>query len=158
MQSEPEGTTIGMNGIKQRRRTRILNSHPDLRVGDCVPFYFCPRSVMLYVIFQRNHQELVYQGGQDPIVHLEADLRQTIVWAEKHKQRWAFTLSNAGAAYFTDRCNLAQLGEIDWDAVRTKDWQQHKEGKPVCINHQLTSNRSGTIDGKEDHHDRIQDR
>ena len=126
---QPEGTTIGMNSIKQRRRTKTLNSHPDLRVGDCVPFYFCPRSVMLYVISQRNHQELTYQGGQDPIVHLEADLRQTIVWAEKHKQRWAFTLSNAGAAYFADRCNLAQLGEIDWEAVRTREWQQHKEGK-----------------------------
>ena len=95
---QPEGTTIGMNGIKQRRLTKTLTSHPDLRVGDCVPFYFCPRSVMLYVISQRNHQELTYQGGQAPIVHLEADLRQTIVWAEKHKQRWAFTLSNAGAA------------------------------------------------------------
>lgn len=126
----PPGTTIGMNGIKQRRLTELtLTSHPGLHVGDCVPFYFCPRSIMLYLIHQGNHPELSYRGGQGPIVHLEADLRQTVTWAEKNGLRWAFTLSNAGAYYFEDRCDLAQLGEIDWDAVQARDWRQCKEGK-----------------------------
>ena len=67
----PAGTTIGMAGIKQRRLTElILSSHPGLHVGDCVPFYFCPRSVMLYLIYQGNHPELTYRGGQGPIIHL----------------------------------------------------------------------------------------
>ena len=45
------GTTIGMNSIKERRLTELnLGRHPDLHVGQCVPFYFCPRSVMLYLI------------------------------------------------------------------------------------------------------------
>ncbi len=126
----PLGTTIGMNGIKQRRLNELtLTSHPDLHVGDCVPFYFCPRSIMLYLIQQANHPELVYRGGQGPIVHLEADLRQTVAWAEARDQRWAFTISNAGAYYFEDRCDLAQLGEIDWNAVQARDWRQRKEGK-----------------------------
>ena len=97
---QESGTAIGMDGIKQRRRNNPLSSHPDLRVGDCVPFYFCPRSVMLFVIHKANHPELSYHGGQEPIVHLEADLRQTVAWAEENNQRWAFTLSNAGANYF----------------------------------------------------------
>jgi hypothetical protein len=126
----PPGTTVGMNGIKQRRLNELtLNSHPDLHVGDCVPFYFCPRSIMLYLIHQANHPELVYRGGQGPIVHLEADLRKTVAWAEARGRRWAFTLSNAGAYYFEDRCDLAHLGEIDWDAVQAEAWQQCKEGK-----------------------------
>ena len=124
------GTTIGMNGIKQRRLSALrLSSHPDLYVGACVPFYFCPRSVMLYVIYQGNHPELSFRDGQDPIVHLEADLRQTVAWAEEQKQRWAFTDSNAGSGYFNDWSNLAQLNKIDWGAVRARDWQQRKEGK-----------------------------
>lgn len=46
----PAGTPIGMNTIKQRRLNELrLTSHPTLFVGDCVPFYFCPRSVMLYL-------------------------------------------------------------------------------------------------------------
>ena len=116
------GTIIGMNSIKQRRLSLPLSSHPDLHVGDCVPFYFCPRAVMLYVIYQANHSKLSYRGGQEPIVHLEADLHQAVAWAEEHEQRWAFTLGNAGAFYFEDRCDLAQLDEIDWNAVQAGKW------------------------------------
>ncbi len=35
-----DGTTIGMNDIKERRRQSRLTSRRDLRVGECVPFYF----------------------------------------------------------------------------------------------------------------------
>jgi hypothetical protein len=129
VQRLPPGTTIGMKNIKQRRLTNRLISRPGLRVGDCVPFYFCPRSVMLYILHMDNLPELSYHGGQEPIVHLEADLRKTVAWAEKHEQRWAFTLSNAGAIYFEDRCDLTQLGEIEWGAVQATDWRGRKEGK-----------------------------
>lgn len=123
------GTVIGMSGIKQMRLAKHLESHPDLRVGDCVPFYFCPRSIMLYVIYKANHPDLVYRGGQEPVVHLEADLHKTVAWADRHQLRWAFTLSNAAAGYSEDRRDLAQLGEIDWDAVQAKYWQSCMEGK-----------------------------
>lgn len=116
------GTTIGMNNIKQRRLTNALQSHPSLHVGDCVPFYFCPRSVMLYLIHMRNHPELEYRGGQDPILHLEADVRQTVAWASRNKRRWTFTTSNAGSFYFDDYSDLSQLHKIDWDAVRANQW------------------------------------
>ena len=98
--SRAPGTTIGMSHIKQRRLTYQLNSRPGLRVGDCVPFYFCPRSIMLYVIHMANSPELDYRGGQGPIVHLEADLHEAVDWAERHGRRWAFTLSNAGSRLF----------------------------------------------------------
>ena len=48
------GTTIGMGTIKQRRLTTPVKCRPGLNVGDCVPFYFCPRSVMLYMIHMAN--------------------------------------------------------------------------------------------------------
>ncbi len=126
----PPGTTIGMSSIKQRRLNELrLASYPRLFVGDCVPFYFCPRSVMLYLIYQGNHPELAYRGGQGPIVHFEADLHAVVAWADAQPRRWAFTLSNAGARYFEDRNDLGQLGEIDWNAVRARDWQHCSYGK-----------------------------
>jgi hypothetical protein len=126
----PPGTMIGMNSIKARRLHELrLNSHPDLHVGDCVPFYFCPRSVMLYLIYQGNHPELGYRGGQGPILHLEADLHATVAWAQSQGKRWAFTLSNAGSCFFEDRSDLARLDEVDWGAVQARDWRQCKEGK-----------------------------
>lgn len=128
----PGGTCIGMNHIKQRRLNQLkLANYPDLHVGDCVPFYFCPRSVMLYIIYKKNYPDLAYHKGQEFIVHLEADLLHAIEWAKKNNRRWAFTLSNAGATYFEDRCNLLQLSEIDWSAIQTNDWRgnQKREGK-----------------------------
>ncbi len=126
----PPGTTIGMNNIKQRRLTELtLSSYPDLRVGDCVPFYFCPRSVMLYLMYQGNHPDLVYRGGQDPIIHLEVDLHAVVDWANQEGRRWAFTLSNAASYYFEDRSDLSKLDEIDWDAVQARQWQNCKERK-----------------------------
>ena len=125
----PPGTTIGMSSIKRRRLKYQLNSHRGLRVGECVPFYFCPRSIMLYVIHMANSPELDYRGGQGPIVHLEADLQEALDWAERHGRRWAFTLSNAGSRYFQDRCDRAQLDELDWAAIQARDWRTCKEGK-----------------------------
>lgn len=116
------GTVIGMSNIKRRRLYELmLASHPGLFVGECVPFYFCPRSVMLFLIERRN-SELTYQGGQEPIVHLESDLDATVAWATEANRRWAFTLSNAGAYYFEDRCELAQINEINWAAVHARQW------------------------------------
>ncbi len=117
------GTVIGMGSIKQRRLGLPVSCHNGLRVGDCVPFYFCTRSIMLYVIHCANHSELAYRGGQQPIVHLEADLHRVAQWAVENGQRWAFALSNAGAYYTQFRSELAQLNEINWDAVAATDFR-----------------------------------
>ena len=56
---------IGMSDIKRRRVEELeVACHPGTKVGEYVPFYFCPRSVMLYVIHCANHPELTYRGGQ----------------------------------------------------------------------------------------------
>jgi ssDNA thymidine ADP-ribosyltransferase, DarT len=123
------GTTVGMNAIKQRRIELPVKSHPGLKVGGCVPFYFCPRSVMLYLLMKGNAPGLAYSGGQEPILHLEADLGATVTWAKQNNRRWAFTLSNAGSDYFEDRRDLAQLSQIDWNAVQATTWHSCKEGK-----------------------------
>jgi ssDNA thymidine ADP-ribosyltransferase, DarT len=97
------GTTIGMSDIKQRRLTELtLASHPDLRVGECVPFYYCPRSIMLYKIHKGNDPDLSYKDGQQPILHLELDLHSIVDWAAGENRRWAITKSNAGSYYFED--------------------------------------------------------
>jgi hypothetical protein len=62
---------------------------------------------------------------------LEADLNAVVAWANRNNKRWAFTLSHAGAFYTESRSGLAQLDEIDWEAVAATDWQapEVKEGK-----------------------------
>ncbi|WP_241967827.1 DUF4433 domain-containing protein [Pseudidiomarina homiensis] len=124
------GTTIGLSSIKLRRlQQNMLSSYPDLYVGQCVPFYFCPRSIMLFMIHCANDDQLTYRGGQPEIVHLQADLYESVQWAQEHQRRWVFTLSNAGSAFFEDRNDLSQLNELNWAAINARDWRLSKDGK-----------------------------
>jgi len=131
LQRNPNGTTIGMGSIKQRRLTLPVTCHDGDCVGDYVSFYFCSRSVMLYLLYKVNHPGLTYHGGQGPIIHLEADLHASIAWAEGEGRRWAFSLSNAGATYTQFRSRVDQLDEIRWNAVSAQDWRDSEimEGK-----------------------------
>lgn len=122
---------IGMSAIKRRRLGLAVKCHAGDTVGEYVPFYFCPRSIMLYILHMANHDELSYRSGQAPIVHLQADLDATAAWAEGAGVRWAFSLANAGATYAPFRSSLAQLEEVDWAAVAASDFRDPlvKEGK-----------------------------
>lgn len=123
---------IGMGHIKQRRLERLsVPCHPGTRVGEYVPFYFCPRSVMLYLLHRGDSPELTHRAGQRPIVHLEADLEEVVDWAEQAGCRWAFSLSNAGAFYTHFRNRMDDLDQINWRAVAATDWREReiKEGK-----------------------------
>jgi hypothetical protein len=86
---------------------------------------------MLYLLSIGNHPDLDYRGGQAPIVHLQFGLAEGVDWASASGRRWAFTLSNAGASFFEDRADLADLREINWEAVGARDFRDPdiKEGK-----------------------------
>jgi hypothetical protein len=121
-----------MSEIKRRRIEEIpVSCHPGTMVGDYVPFYFCPRSVMLFLIHCANHPDLTYRGGDGPIVHLEADMHEVVEWAGREVRKWAFSLSNAGAYYVQVRDRLDQLEEVNWAAVEARDFRSSdvKEGK-----------------------------
>lgn len=68
---------------------------------------------------------------QGPIVHLEADLRRVVAWAEANGHRWAFSPSNAGAYYAQFHAGLDHLDEIKCAAVAATDFRKSdvKEGK-----------------------------
>lgn len=86
---------------------------------------------MLYMLYRRNDPSLTYRDGQNHIVHLEADLRETVSWAQQEKRRWVFTLQNAAKSSFEDRTSLSDLDDIDWRAVRaTKRQFGNPEGQP----------------------------
>jgi hypothetical protein len=116
-------TVIGLAEIKRRRLRLPVSCHPGTFVGDYVPFYFCPRSLMLYVIHMANRPQLSYRGGQAPILHLEADLSRVIAWAEEGRLNWAVALSNAGSPYAEFRSGRKGLKDINWTAVAARDFR-----------------------------------
>ena len=123
---------VGMASIKERRLERLdVKCSPESKVGESVPFYFCPRSVMLYLLHRGNHPEVAYREEQRPIVHLVADLQQTVAWTDAQPRRWAFGDRNPGAVYTSFYNDLTTLTQIDWAAVDARDWRDEhiQDGK-----------------------------
>ena len=46
---------IGMQNIKDARLHMPVDCNPGTNVGEYVPFSFCPRSVMLNILWYANH-------------------------------------------------------------------------------------------------------
>jgi hypothetical protein len=115
---------VGMSEIKRRRLEELeVHCHPGTKVGDYVPFYFCPRSVMLYLLHRDNHPDLAYHGGQRPIVHLQAGLHDVLEWAKAVRRRWAFSKGNAGARYSEFYNDPALLDMLEWETIAATDWR-----------------------------------
>jgi ssDNA thymidine ADP-ribosyltransferase, DarT len=132
--SGASNAAIGMGEIKQRRLKLPVSCHAGCNVGEFVPFYFCPRSVMLFLIHCANHPNLAYKGGQEPILHLEVKLADVMQFAQAKQVRWAFSTANAGAKYTEFYNAVAMLSKIDWNAVhatdfRSPDIKEHKQAE-----------------------------
>lgn len=109
-------TTIGSASIKNRRLTWTLDLPDRPCVGSFVPFYFCPRSEMLYRV-HRGHSS--WSGGQDDVVHL---VTRVAVLASLGK-RVVFTDVNAATAYHYASENLAEIAtRIDWSVMPLLQW------------------------------------
>lgn len=129
MARRKQGAVIGNNEIKANRLTLPVSCHPHTCVGEYVPFYFCSRSVMLYVIYKNNHPGVAFRDGQEPIVHLMADLHETVRWADDAKVRWAFTAINAASRAADFYCDLSQLSDLNWQAIGAKQWVSCRDHK-----------------------------
>jgi ssDNA thymidine ADP-ribosyltransferase, DarT len=116
-------TNIGNEEIKNNRLTLKVKNHSSLQVGDCVPFYFCYRSVMLYIIHRGHDPKVKYHRGQEEVLHLEFDLHKLVDYANSLGNHWAFTTSNAGSAYTEFYRDLADLNKIHWEAVHARDFR-----------------------------------
>ncbi len=108
---------VGDQGIKARRRARVIGLAPGGVVADYVPFYFAARSPMLLVIHSGNVPN--YQGGQADVVYLvtSADVILEL------KSRFLFTDRNATLRYADFRADLDELDEVvDWDVMQLEFW------------------------------------
>ena len=86
-------------------------------IHDYVPFYFGPRSPMLYQL----HTGWVpsYNEGQSPLIYLVSTVQVVV----KAGLRWVFS-DGHGIAIFTSWFdNLAHLTKVDWDTVYARLWR-----------------------------------
>jgi hypothetical protein len=117
-------TVIGYAHIKRRRLTQIRVACCGNRfVGEFVPFYFCPRSPMLYAINQGRTG--LPPGCQRSIVHLVSSVSIGIGVGSQ----WAISSGNAGAAFATFDNQLDALDALDWSAIDAHYWSGRTDEK-----------------------------
>ncbi len=111
-------TVIGYTHIKERRMKQIRVPCCGGRfVGEFVPFYYCPRSPMLYTI-NRGSTGLP-SGCQRSIVHLVS----TVAVGIGLGRAWAISDRNAGSSYASFFADVKALNGLDWTAIRATDWR-----------------------------------
>lgn len=116
-----EARNIGYAHIKERRKVRVITRGPGGFLWEYTPFYFAPRSPMLYTINQGNVPG--YDEGQEPVVHLVAK-------AEAIKAGglgFVFTNGHAEIQISEQFEDLTDLGRIDWDIMEADYWADTEE-------------------------------
>lgn len=101
--------------VKARRRRRAVPVGPGGAVADYVPFYFAPRSPMLFAIHRGGVP--TFSGGQGGLVYLVTDVGAV----NDRRLGFAFTDRNAASALarFSDR--IDDLEEfVDWPLMAAK--------------------------------------
>ncbi|MGL5604843.1 MAG: type II toxin-antitoxin system toxin DNA ADP-ribosyl transferase DarT [Plesiomonas sp.] len=114
---------IGYSHIKQRRLIRPVSVAAGGTIGQYVPFNFCPRSVMLYVI-HRGHDD--YRDGQDSILHLISDVDTVRL----SNQYCFFTDIHADLDYAEQIDDFSRINELDIKRIiNERYWHDFKEEK-----------------------------
>lgn len=110
-------TNIGYSHIKERRMRHPVTVSARGTLGNYVPFNFCPRSVMLYVVSQ-GHEN--YREGQQPIVHLVSSIDAIRATGRP----WFFTDRHADLGYANQFDTPDKLNEVDWSVMPLKYWSE----------------------------------
>jgi len=114
-------TNIAHQSIQDRRFQTQVTCEPRGNLHDYVPFYFAPRSPMLYTIHQGNVEG--YAQGQKSVIHLVSTAQ--VVQAASHKFVFTDRHSIVRLANFLD--NLKHLNKIDWKVMNSQYWFNNPE-------------------------------
>lgn len=112
---------IAHSNIQDRRATTSVDVPPFGKLHDYVPFYFAPRSPMLYAI--KNGSVEGFNGRQSDIIYLVTNTKKI----EQAGKEFVFTDGHAIMAFTDFYKDLNDLDEIDWDVMESTYWNDTDE-------------------------------
>jgi len=113
-------TRIGHTDLKGRRANTEVPIEPGGVIADYVPFYFAPRSPMLFSIYRNNVEG--YTEGQTPIIYIVGKAQDI----GDNGLRFVFTDGHA-AIRLSDYYNrIEDLQNVDWQIMNAKYWNDNK--------------------------------
>ncbi|PZG00859.1 type II toxin-antitoxin system toxin DNA ADP-ribosyl transferase DarT [Micromonospora deserti] len=119
-------TNVGAAEIKARRRERRVPCPPGGVVADYVPFYFAPRSPMMFRIAcdHRDGKSGCYPGGDDPLVYLVSSVERV----SDAGREWVASDGNCAVGLTSFSASLDELATlVDWPLLRAKVWKDIPE-------------------------------
>lgn len=112
---------IAYESIQSRRAEKGVPLPPFGKLHDYVPFYFAPRSPMLYTINRGNVTQ--YKGKQREIIYLVSTVQEI----QSKKIPFVFTDGHAIIEYTEFFDDVKDLGSIDWDVMNSQYWSDTDE-------------------------------
>ena len=109
-------TNIAHRSVQDRRAHTAGPCGPGGVLHDYVPFYFAPRSPMLYTISRGNVEG--FKAGQEFVVHRVS----TAQAVQKAGLGFVFTDGHGIMAFTTFHDDLTQLDEVDWELMKSRYW------------------------------------
>lgn len=107
---------IGSSEIKARRLARAVPIEPGGCIGDYVPFYFAPRSPMMFTLGHNNYE---YRGGFDEVIYLVTTLERVL----ERGLRGVVSDRNAAQALASFVAADADLdAHVDWPLMAQRQW------------------------------------
>lgn len=112
---------IAHSHIQNKRSNTRVEVSPYGMLHDYVPFYFAPRSPMLYAI--KNGSVEGFEGTQSDIIYLVTNTNKIV----EVKKKFVFTDGHAIMALTEFYNDLSDLNEVDWSVMESKYWNDTDE-------------------------------
>ncbi|MUG92048.1 DUF4433 domain-containing protein [Scytonema sp. UIC 10036] len=120
-QQQTKYLDIAHGNIQDRRARKRVPCGVGGYLHDYVPFYFAPRSPMLYAIHKNNVD--IYKGGQQPILHLVSNV-ETV---DAAGLSFVGTDGHAVMEYTDFFDKLEELRVVDWEIMKATYWHDTPE-------------------------------
>ena len=88
-------------------------------IGDYVPFYFTPKSIMLYNIITGYWHPLVPRRNRNEILIIRCLISDLATFPQ-----WFFTDGQANAIISNHYNDLSDLDQIDWKSIQNSDFSK----------------------------------
>lgn len=114
--ADPDYINIGHRNLIEKRGRRSVPLKPHGVLNDYIPFYFAPRSPMLYSIFRKNIEG--FNGKQTDIIYIVSSI-ETI---KESKIQFVFSDGHAYEMITKFYNKIADLSNIDWKIMGATYW------------------------------------
>ena len=107
--------------INSRNSTKVRLANFG-NIGDYVPFYFTPRSIMLYNIVTGYYGSLVPKVDRKDIIIIRCEINKL-----SKVNRFFFTDGQANDAFTKHYSDLSQLDQLDWKIIQNSEFSKSSD-------------------------------